>query len=129
MLDPKIRKEILRLTIIQLEANIESNYYNTQMARLLTDALENAKHVNTQQDLETLSSEECEKLNYQARIAHIEGQACQEIVTLMRRLADKANRKANEAEQRIKALCKRHGIENLDEYLKGKMQEKEEQKS
>ena len=128
MLDPKIRKEILRLTTIQLEATIEANYYNTQMTRLLTEALENAKHVNTQQDLETLSNEECEKLSYQVRMAHIEGQACQEIITLMRRLADKASRKANETEQRINALCKRHGIENLDEYLKGKMEEKEEQK-
>ena len=128
MLDPKIRKEILRLTTIQLEATIEANYYNTQMTRLLTEALENAKHVNTQQDLENLSSEECEKLSYQVRMAHIEGQACQEIITLMRRLADKSGRKANETEQRINALCKRHGIENLDEYLKGKMEEKEEQK-
>lgn len=128
MLDPKIRKEILRLTTIQLEATIEANYYNTQMTRLLTEALENAKHVNTQQDLENLSSEECEKLSYQVRMAHIEGQACQEIITLMRRLADKASRKANETEQRINALCKRHGIENLDEYLKGKIEEKEEQK-
>ena len=128
MLDPKIRKEILRLTTIQLEATIEANYYNTQMTRLLTEALENAKHVNTQQDLENLSSEECEKLSYQVRMAHIEGQACQEIITLMRRLADKASRNANETEQRINALCKRHGIENLDEYLKGKMEEKEEQK-
>ena len=45
----------------------------------------------------------------------------------MRRLADKASRKANETEQRINALCKRHGIESLDEYLKGKIEEKEEQ--
>ena len=98
------------------------------MTRLLTEALENAKHLNTQQDLENLSSEECEKLSYQVRMAHIEGQACQEIITLMRRLADKASRKANETEQRINALCKRHGIESLDEYLKGKIEEKEEQK-
>ena len=128
MLDPKIRKELLRLTTIQLEATIAANYYSKLMTQLLTEALENTKHVNTQQDLETLSMEECEKLSYQVRMAHIEGQACQEIITLMRRLADKASRKANETEQRIKALCKRHGIESLDEYLKGKMEEKEEQK-
>ena len=46
------------------------------------------------------------------------GHACQEATTLIRRLADKAQRKANEAEQKLKAFCKRHGIENVDEYVK-----------
>ena len=41
-----------------------------------------------------------------------------EAITLIRRLADKANRKANEAEQRLNAFCKRHGIENVNEYIK-----------
>lgn len=40
-----------------------------------------------------------------------------ESTTLIRRLADKANRKANEAEQRVNAFCKRHGIENVDECI------------
>ncbi len=128
MLDPKIRKELLRLTTVQLEATIAANYYSKLMTQLLTEALENTKRVNTQQDLETLSMEECVKLSKEARVLQIEGQACQEIVALVHRLADKANRKANETEQRINALCKRQGIESLDEYLKGKMEEKEEQK-
>ena len=41
-----------------------------------------------------------------------------ESTTLIRRLADKASRKANEAEQRVNAFCKRHGIENVDEDIK-----------
>ena len=129
MLDSKIRKELLRLTTIQLEATIEANYYSKQMTQLLTEALENTKHVNTQQDLETLSMEECVKFSKEARVLQVEGRACQEIVALVHRLADKANRKANETEQRINALCKRQGIENLDEFLKAEMRKKEELKS
>ena len=125
MIDIKIRKELLRLATVQLEATIEANYYNTQMSQLLTEALENSQQLNVTPNLETLSMEECLKLSKEARVLMVEGRACQEIVSLVRRLADKAKRKANEAEQRINALCKRHGIENLDEYLKGKIQEKE----
>ena len=128
MLDPKIRKEILRLTTIQLEATIESNYYSKQMTRLLTESLENCKQLKANPDLETLSYEECVKLSKEVRILQVEGQACQELITLIRRTADKSNRKATETEQKLNALCKRHGIENLDEYLKGQIQEKEEQK-
>lgn len=129
MIDIKIRKELLRLATVQLEATIEANYYNTQMSQLLTEALENSQQLNVTPNFETLSMEECLKLSKGARVLTVEGRACQEIVSLVRRLADKAKRKANEAEQRINALCKRHGIDNLDEYLKAEMQKKEEQKS
>ena len=129
MLDSKIRKELLRLTTIQLEATIEANYYSKQMTQLLTEALENSRQLNVTPNLETLSMEECVKLSKEARVLQVEGRACQEIVVLVHRLADKANRKANETEQRINALCKRHGIENLDEFLKAEMRKKEELKS
>ena len=80
--------------------------------------LESTQALVKNQNLEDLSADEREKLRFQLRQAELEGQACKEATTLIRRLADKAYRKTNEAEQKLKAFCKRHAIENVDEYVK-----------
>ena len=123
MIDPKIRKEILRLTLLQLEANIESRYYSEQITRILTDSYEKHEELNKIQDVENLTENERHDLRYKVRRAQIESRACKEITTFIERQIDKVNRKANETEQRMAAFCKRHGIEDLDAYLKAEMQE------
>lgn len=104
--------------IAELEASVVSKYYTDQITRMLTAAIEKSEELTKSVRVEGLSDEEREKLRFQLRHAELEGQACQEATTIIRRLADKAYRKANEAEQRLKAFCKRHGIENVDEYIK-----------
>lgn len=113
-----IRKELLRLVIAELEASFVCQYYTDQITRMLTEALENARSLTKDVKVEELSDDEYEKLRFKLRQAELKGKACQEATTLIRRLADKAQRKANEAEQKLKAFCKRHGIENVDEYVK-----------
>ena len=114
----EIRKELMRLMIAELEASVVSKYYTDQITRMLTAAIEKSEELTKSVRVEGLSDEEREKLRFQLRHAELEGQACKEATTIIRRLADKAYRKANEAEQRLKAFCKRHGIENVDEYIK-----------
>lgn len=114
----EIRKELLRLVIAELEASLVCQYYTNQVTRMLTEAVENARSLTESLKNEELSDDEFEKLRFKLRQSELEGHACQEATTLIRRLADKAQRKANEAEQKLKAFCKRHGIENVDEYAK-----------
>ena len=68
--------------------------------------------------VDDLTNEEREQLRFKLRQSELESNACKEITTFIQRLADKAYRKVNEAEQKLKAFCKRHNIENVDEYLK-----------
>ena len=114
----EIRKEFLRLIITKLEANLVYKYYTDQVTRMLSETIEKNEELTKSVRVEGLPDEEREKLRFQLRHAELEGQACKEATTIIRRLADKAYRKVNEAEQRLKAFCKRHGIENVDEYVK-----------
>ncbi len=114
----EIRKEFMRLVIAQLEASVVEKYYTDQITRMLTEKLESTQVLTESVKVEELSDEEHEQLSFKLRQAELENQACMEATNLIRRLADKANRKANEAEQRLNAFCKRHGIENVDEYIK-----------
>ena len=116
-----IRKELMRLVIAQLEACVVREYYTDQITRLLTEKLESTQALTEAVKVEGLSDEEREKLSFRLRQVELEGQACMEVTTLIRRLADKAQRKANEAEQRLNAFCKRYGIDNVDEYVKSSM--------
>lgn len=114
----EIRKELMRLVIAQLEASLVRKYYTDQITRMLTEKLESTRALTESAKVEGLSDEEREQLSFKLRQDELESQACMEATTLIRRLANKANRKANEAEQRVNAFCKRHGIENVDEYIK-----------
>ena len=114
----EIRKELMRLVIAQLEASLVRKYYTNQITRMLTEKLESTRALTESAKVEGLSDEEREQLSFKLRQDELESQACMEATTLIRRLADKASRKANEAEQRVNAFCKRHGIENVDEYIK-----------
>lgn len=114
----EIRKELMRLVIAQLEASVVRKYYTDQITRMLTEKLESTRALTESIKVEELSDEEREQLSFKLRQVELEGKACMEATTLIRRLADKANRKVNETEQRVNAFCKRHGIENVDEYIK-----------
>ena len=114
----EIRKELMRLVIAELEASLVHKYYTDQITRMLTEKLESTQALTESVKIEELSDEEREQLSFKLRQAELEGKACMEATTLIRRLADKALRKANEAEQRLNAFCKRHGIENADEFIK-----------
>ena len=110
----EIRKELMRLVIAQLEASLVRKYYTNQITRMLTEKLESTRALTESAKVEGLSDEEREQLSFKLRQDELESQACMEATTLIRRLANKANRK----EQRVNAFCKRHGIENVDEYIK-----------
>ena len=114
--DPStIRKELLRLLITKLEASLVYKYYTNQVTRMLSETIEKNEALAKSANIEGLSDYEVEQLKFKLREAELEGLACKEATTIIRRLADKEYRKANEAEQRLKAFCKRHGIENVDE--------------
>ena len=116
--DSEIRKELMKLMITELESSLVYKYYTNQITRMLSESCESTQALVKNQNIEDLSADEREKLRFQLRQAELEGQACKEATTLIRRLADKAYRKTNEAEQKLKAFCKRHAIENVDEYVK-----------
>ena len=113
----EIRKELLKLMIAELEASVVYRYYTNQITRMLTDVCDSTQALTKSVKVEELSDEEREKLRFKLRQSELEGRACKEATTLIRRLADKAQRKVNEAEQRLNAFCKRHDIEDLGEYI------------
>ena len=114
----EIKNELLKLKLAVLEASVVYRYYTDQVTRMLTETVEKTEALTKSVQLEGLSNEECERLRFKLHKAEVEGKACKEATTIIRRLADKAYRKVNEAEQRLKAFCKRHNIENADEYIK-----------
>ena len=119
MNNAEIRKELQRLIITVLEAGLVYKYYTKQVTSMLEAQNASMEALIESAKVEDLTDEEREQLSFKFRQSELEGNACREITTHIQRLADKAFRKVNEAEQKLKAFCKRHNIENADEYLKG----------
>ena len=117
--DTEIKKELYRLVITELEAGLVYKYYTKQATSMLKAQNESMETLIRSAKVEDLTDAEREQLRFKLRQSELENNACREIITLIQRLADKAYRKVNEAEQKLKAFCKRHNIENVDEYLKG----------
>ena len=118
--DTEIKKELYRLVITELEAGLVYKYYTNQATSMLKAQNESMETLIRSAKVEDLTDAEREQLRFKLRQSELENNACREIITLIQRLADKAYRRVNEAEQKLKAFCKRHNIENADEYLKGK---------
>jgi ribosomal protein S13 len=116
--DAEIKKELYRLVIAELEAGLVYKYYTKQATSMLEAQNASMKALMESAKVDDLTNEEREQLRFKLRQSELESNACKEITTHIQRLADKAYRKVNEAEQKLKAFCKRHNIENVDEYLK-----------
>ena len=114
----EIRKELQRLIITVLEAGLVYKYYTKQVTSMLEAQNASMKALMESAKVADLTDEEREQLSFKLRQSELEGNACREITTHIQCLADKAFRKVNETEQILKAFCKRHNIENVDEYLK-----------
>ena len=117
MAQDKVNKEYCKLMLEQLDVTTACNYYAGYRIRVLEEMNTKFKEYQEIQAKTDLSIEEQQvqytKLDELASFMD----AAKEHHRLLERLHEKSQRKLNEVNQKVASFRKRHGIENLDEFL------------
>lgn len=110
MTETQIKEEYTKLMVSQLEAVTACNYYLDQHIRILLELQKMHEEWKSMNEIENLSEEEQEKNDIATRSLIVRIESGEELLKLIGRLKDKAQRKCNEINQKVDLFCKRHGI-------------------
>ena len=114
MTETQIKEEYTKLMVSQLEAVTACNYYLDQHIRILLELQKMHEEWKSMNEIENLSEEEQEKNDIATRSLIVRIESGEELLKLIGRLKDKAQRKCNEINQKVDWFCKRHGVGKTD---------------
>ena len=112
MTEEKIQTEYYNLLVSHIQAMETCTYYREQNIRMMQELIplqQEAVEMEIPEDLPSVEKN-MKIIEFKRKLAQIE--AAHELLKQLDRLKDKAQRKNNEAKQKLDAFCKRHGIEN-----------------
>ena len=117
MTQEQILFEHYQLQFAWLEADAACKYYDEINLQVMEDVVSQNEGKAEKEELEHLSPSELSKKLIEVKEAFARIEASKELSKQINKLKEKAIRRRNEAKQRLDAFCKRHGIENMDDYV------------
>ena len=114
MTNKKIEQEHICLLHSRKEETIRCNYIQDQEIRILSEANERLREIQSLGKMEIPASpEERDKHYLHIRELRIQTEVANEVFKMLDRMKDKSKRKLNEINKKIDQFLKRHGIEKI----------------